>query len=139
MSEPVVVDTNILVRAFLSGKKEEDNVLRYATSKGRQLVYGQGQLKEFVEVLGYKRIKNRYPINHEEVKRFGRWLMEKEEVEPEIATICRDPDDNYVIGLALRAAKKGKAYLVKADKDILELKGKINQVEILTPGEFLLK
>lgn len=136
MSEPVVVDTNILVRAFLSGKMEEDEILKHAISGGRRLVYGRDQLVELAEVLGYERITKKYRVEAEELEKLGRWVMEKEEIEPEEINLCQDPDDNYVIGLVKRAARRSKAYLVTGDKHILKLKGKIEGVEIMRPGEF---
>ena len=37
----------------------------------------------------------------------------------------------------MRAARKSLVYLVTGDKDILDLKGKVENVTIITPGEFL--
>ena len=129
MFEAVVVDTNILVLG--------DNILKKAVSGGRYLVYGAKQLEELVEVLGYERIRKRYSISQDEVSKLGKWVMKNKEVEPVIVELCRDPDDNYMVGLAMKAAKKKKAFLVTGDKDILDLRGKIKNVEILRPGEFL--
>ena len=137
MSAAVVVDTNILVRAFLSGKKDQDEILKRATGGERYLVYGAKQLEELVEVLGYERIKRKYPIVREEINKLGEWLLSKKEIEAREVSLCRDPDDNYVIGLAMRAAKNKRAYLVTSDKDILILKGKVEGVDIVKPGEFL--
>lgn len=134
----VVVDTNILVRAVLSGKRSEDNVLKKAVSEGFGLVCGRRQIKELVEVLAYERIAKKYMVDREEVGMFVKWLTKKSrEVEAEKIELCRDADDNYIVGLAVRAAKRRRVYLVTGDKDILDLKGRIERVEIVTPGEFL--
>lgn len=134
----VVVDTNILVRAFLSGKKSEDNILKAVLDRECVWISGREQLREFVEVLGYTRITKKFNFNKEEVNIFCQWLIdETKEIEPENVDFCRDPDDNYILGLAIRAARKQEVYLVTGDKDILHLKEKIGKVKILTPGEFL--
>ena len=137
MSEAVVLDTNILVRAVLSKAFLGDNILRKTVSGGRYLVYGAKQFEELVEVLGYERIRRKYLINDEEMSKLGKWVMKSKEVEPVVVELCRDPDDNYMIGLALKVAKNKKAFLVTGDKDVLVLNGKVKNVEILTPGEFL--
>lgn len=46
----------------------------------------------------------------------------------------RDPDDAWVLASAL----DGKAdVLVTGDKDLLELKGKVSEVKIMSPREFI--
>jgi len=59
----VIVDTNILVRAFLSGKLADDKILRLIIRGQHQLVYGRRQLEEFTRVLGYRRITKKYFID----------------------------------------------------------------------------
>lgn len=134
----IIVDTNVLVRAFLSGARQEDKILKKIFRSGYNLVYSRDQLNEFVEVLGYKRVTRKYILESEEIKKFLKIIKIKgRKLEPEKVQLCRDPDDNHIIGLAMRAAKRNKAYLVTGDKDILDLKEKIEKVKILTPGEFL--
>lgn len=134
----VIVDTNILVRAFLSGKQTDDKILRLIISGNYQLIYGQNQMEEFTRVLGYRRITKKYHIDELAVGEFLNWIIGNgRELEPQTIKICRDPDDNYIIGLALKAAKIQQVYLITGDKDILALKGKILKVEILTAGKFV--
>lgn len=133
-----IVDTNILVRAFLSGKKSEDNILKAVLNRGCAWISGSDQLKEFIEVLGYTRITSKFKFNEEEVNLFCQWIVdETREVEPEAVNLCRDPDDNYILGLAIRASKRQEVYLITGDKDILELKKKLKNIKILEPGVFL--
>lgn len=134
----VIADTNIFIRAFLSQKFQEDEILRKIFRGGYKLLYGKEQIKEFIEVLGYQRLSKHYRIDRDDVDKFIKFIVKKgKQVDADLCDLCRDLDDNYILGLAMRAAKRYKSYLVTGDKDILDLKGKIEKVEILTPGEFL--
>lgn len=138
MSVTVVVDTNILVRATLSGKGLTDAVLEKIGTGDMTLVYSQNQLEELLEVLGYDRIGKKYKVNRDIVEEVLNWISKfGREIGAEEVELCRDPDDNHVVGLAVKAAKKNRAYLISGDHDILVLKKKIKGVKILTAGEFI--
>lgn len=138
MSEAIVVDTNFLVRVFLSGNERRDVVFRKIRQLGLRLVYGREQFDELFEVLGYARITKNYNIDRDKLIRFRDWIIRKGmEVESETVSMCRDPDDNYILGLATSSSRDIKTYLLTSDKDILDLRGKIKNVRICTPGEFL--
>ena len=138
MSGPVVVDTNILVRAVLSGKGREDAISNKIGVEDWLLKYGSEQLEEMVDVLGYERITKKYKWDKSVVGSLVQWVMGYgRQVLPTKVSQCRDEDDNYVIGLAMTVARRGKVYLVTGDKDILVLNGEIPKVVILRPGEFL--
>ncbi len=134
----VIADTNILVRAVLSGRGREDAIIDKIGNEDWRLVYGKEQLEEMVRVLGYERISKKYKWNKGAVDELISWTVKYgREVRAVEVDICRDKDDNYVVGLAVRAARKTGVYLVTGDKDILDLKGKIEKVTIVTLGEFL--
>jgi len=134
----VIVDTNILVRAFLSGKLADDKILRLIIRGQHQLVYGRRQLEEFTRVLGYRRITKKYFIDKKTLAEFLLWIGENgKEIEAEEVNLCRDPDDNQILGLAVAAARGKVVYLITGDRDILVLKEKIKGVQILTAGEFV--
>ena len=136
----VIADTNIFIRAFLSKKFQEDAILRKIFRGGYKFLYGKDQIKEFVEVLGYDRLKKHYQIDRDDIGEFIKFIVKKgKQVEAESCNLCRDPDDNYILGLAIRASKREKVWLVTGDKDILALKKKIKGVQILTAGEFVKK
>ncbi|MEK7155060.1 MAG: putative toxin-antitoxin system toxin component, PIN family [Patescibacteria group bacterium] len=138
MSGLVVVDTNILVRAVLSGKGKEDAIIGKIGNEDWRLVYGEEQLEELIRVLGYRRIAKRYKWDKGSVDELVSWMIKYgREVRAVEVDICRDKNDNYVVGLAVRAARKTGVYLVTGDKDILDLKGKVGNVTIVTPGECL--
>lgn len=134
----VVVDTNILIRAFLSGKLGEDQILHIVLHRRCEFIYSRRQLQEFTAVLGYQRIVKKYVVDPTLVRTLLRWVNDHgKEVDAEPVDLCRDPSDNHIIGLALNAAKNRTVYLVTGDRDILALRRKVKGVVILTPGEFL--
>ncbi len=133
-----VVDTNILIRAYLSGNQSEDAILKKIIDNNYLWISGRKQLEEFIEVLGYKRITNKFAIEKDDLGKFCQWIIDRtQETEPEQIDICRDPDDNYILGLAVRASKRQKVYLITGDKDILDLKKKLKNIIFIRPGEFL--
>lgn len=134
----IIADTNIFVRAFLSKKFQEDAILRKIFRDGYRFLYGREQINEFIEVLGYERLKRHYDIDRNEIDRFIKFIIKKgKQIEADDFDLCRDPDDNYILGLAIRASKRQEVYLITGDKDILDLKKKLKNVKILKPGEFL--
>lgn len=134
----VVVDTNILIRAFLSGKLGEDRILQIVLHRRCDLMYSRRQLHEFTAVLGYERIVKKYTIDQTLVQTFLQWVSDYgKEVDAEPVKLCRDPSDNHILGLALHAARNRTVYMVTGDQDILSLRGKVKRVAILTAGEFL--
>ena len=134
----VIVDTNVLVRAVLSGRGREDAIIDKIGNEDWRLAYGKGQLEEMVRVLGYERISKKYKWDKDAVDELISWVVKYgRQIQAAEVEMCRDKDDNYVVGLVVRAARKSLVYLVTGDKDILDLKGKVENVTIITPGEFL--
>ena len=133
----VVVDTNVLVRAFLKRGGSDGILFQKAIKKNVQLWYGNGLLRELARVLSYPRLV-RYGITQEAIDSFIKTLIiHGKMVIPKSTTLCRDPDDNEILGIALAVAIDSPVSLISADKDILALKGTIERVRILTPQEFL--
>lgn len=137
----VVIDTSVLVRAFLKKTGGDWKVYEMFLGGIFNLYYSQELLDEFLNTIKYPRIKKRIRIENEPVEVFLESIFEYGKLKiPEEVNICRDVRDNHVIGLAKRAKRKTeKAYLITHDEDILVLKGKVEGVEIVTPGEFLRK
>lgn len=133
----VVVDTNILVRALINPDGSDGKILRMAFDETVQLWYSKGLLLEFIRVLSYPRLKkylgsnNRSDVFLESLITFGKIIT------PQVVHLCRDPDDNEIIGVAMAVAANHPVALVSADKDILVLTGSIDGVAIMTPQEFL--
>ena len=133
----VVVDTNVLVRALLSPDGSDWRVFQLAIDEKIAMWYSYGLLSELVRVCTYPRLK-KYHITNETSAVFIETLVTfGKVVQPQLTTLCRDPEDNEVLGIALAVAASAAVYLISADKDILILKGNIEGVHILTPQEYL--
>ena len=133
----VIVDTNVLVRAFLNRNNSDGRVFAKAISGDIQLWYSRRLLEELHRVLLYPRLA-RYKVTGEAIDAFIKMLMlYGKPVQPKPTTLCRDPDDNEILGLALALVGKDPVYLISADKDLLALRGSIDGITIMTPQEFL--
>lgn len=133
----VVVDTNILVRAFLKPDCSDGKVVQLAFNETLQLWYSNGLLIEFIRVLFYPRFK-KYQVNQERVRRFlDSIVAHGNSIIPLETKRCRDENDNEILGIAMAVAADAPVALVSADKDILVLKGSVEGVQIMTPQEFL--
>lgn len=133
----VVIDTNILVRALLSPDGSDALILRLAFERKITLLYSNGILIELLRVLKYPRMK-KFGVAEEEIDAFVRAIITYgKAVVPKEVHLCRDPDDNEILGIALALVGKDPVYLVSADEDLLTLRGSIDGVTILTPQEFL--
>lgn len=133
----VVVDTNVLVRAFLNRNHSDGKVFTKAIIGEITLWYSRYLLEELLRVLLYPRLA-RYMVTREAIDAFiNTMIVCGNLVQPESTTLCRDPDDNEILGIALALVGKDSVYLISADKDLLTLRGSIEGVTILTPQEFL--
>ncbi len=133
----VVVDTNILVRALLSPDGSDALVLRLAFDRKVSLLYSNGILIELLRVLQYPRMK-KFGVAEEEIDAFVRAITTHgKAIVPKEIHLCRDEDDNEILGTALALVGSKPVYLISADEDLLVLRGSIDGVTILTPQEFL--
>lgn len=132
----VVIDTNILVRALLSPDGSDAAILRLGFDRKVSLLYSKGILTELLRVLKYPRMK-KFGVAEEERDAFVRAIITYgKAVVPKEAHLCRDEDDNEILGIALASGQK-RTYIITADLDLLVLAGSIDGVMILTPQEFL--
>ncbi len=133
----VVVDTNVLVRALLRPDGSDWRVFTLATDGKITLWYSHGLLTELARVCTYQRLK-KYHITNEAAATFIEMIIAfGKTAEPHSTTLCRDPDDNEILGLALAVTGGDPVYLVSADKDLLALRDSIEGVTVLTPQEYL--
>ena len=128
----LIVDTNILVSAFVFKSETADNVVRFAAKK-HTLLFSESTFKElkstllkekFAEIVELPTIRNLI-FN---LVRIGEFIEPKIEI-----TECRDHKDNKFLELAVA----GNAdCIVTGDNDLLKLHPfRINRV--ITPREFL--
>lgn len=134
-----VVDTNILVRALLKPDSSDGAVFRLFLNSQLELFYSQTQLAELEGVLTYSRIEKKYHLLPDDVATFlGTIISYGVLVEPSHrVSLCRDPDDNELLSVAVSMEKGEPTYLITADKDLLVLAGTVRGITILTPQAYL--
>jgi len=112
-----IIDTNLFV-SFLIGKRLK-GLKKLIVDSEMSLIFSEQNISELQLVT--KRPKLQQYFNKEEVDELINFIFNighiyKITTEP---NICRDPKDNFLLGLA----EKSKAdYLVTGDKDLLEIK-----------------
>lgn len=134
-----VVDTNVFVRALLRPGCSDGMIFKQFLSGTVDAFYSQTQFAEIGRVLTYPRLAKKYHLTAEMVLVFLKTIAAFGKlVSPEkTITLCRDADDNDLLSVAVSIASGPAVYLITADKDLLILQGKVNNVEIVTPQEFL--
>ena len=126
----VVIDTNLWI-SFLIGKKL-DCLLELLDNPWFELVSTARLNEEILEVS--RRPKLCKYFHEENVLLLEEW-MNQHFVMVEIDDIpkrCRDPKDDYLLELAVRA---NAIYFVSGDKDLLDI-GQINECRIMTVAQF---
>ncbi len=126
----VVLDTNVLVAAFLSEGVCYKLLLR-ARKREYDLVLSDGIIAEFEGVLLHK-----FSLSRSELSDIRNLLAEatreiREEVDP-IKPVSRDPDDDKILACA---SASGADYLVTGDEDLLVVK-RYGGTKILAPRDF---
>lgn len=134
-----VIDTNILVRANITENGSDFLVYKAFLNGEFRFLFSEGLISEINRVLHYGRIFKRYNFSDQKISEFldsivtfGKFVHN-----PRPVKICRDKDDDEILSVALAIAGKNPVYVVSGDKDLLELKGKVEGVKILTASEFL--
>lgn len=134
-----VVDTNVLVRALLKANGSDGTIFEAFKNDQFELLYSSETIKELKKVLAYRRIFEKYKLNNHKIEVFVRTIVNfgKFVFTPEKVKICRDPNDDELLSIALAIYTRKPLYVVSGDKDLLELKGKVKGVKIVTAGEFV--
>lgn len=133
----IVLDSTVLVSAFLASQGAAAAVLAHARAGRVQLAVSDAILAETARVLlTYPHIRQRYHYPDAQVHAFCEGLSQVSLLMtdfPSLYGISRDPNDDMVLACALAAEA---AYLVTRDKDLLILQYYEN-VAIVTPEVFL--
>jgi putative PIN family toxin of toxin-antitoxin system len=129
-----VVDVNVLISGVLSAKGASAEVLRASRDGLFELVVSELLLAELKRAVSYPKLRERIPP--EKAAAFVNWvrdhgtLAEDPESPPPLGS--RDPDDDYLLALAISR----RAYLVTGDQDLLILG---DDLPILSPAQFTTK
>ena len=133
----VVADANILVSAALAPSPQSPSVrIIDAALDGRiELVMSPALLEEIADVLSRPRIRRR--LSADDAQLFladvaAQVVMLADPLDP--PTVCRDPDDDYLVALAMIA---GAEVLVSGDDDLLAVEPARAGVEVMTPRQLV--
>ena len=131
----VVLDTNQLVSSLLSTQGLQHHLIDAWRRRAFLLLLVPGQIDEVAEILSRPKIKKKYRIDPGDREAFLQLLRLDALLLPHRAPpgICRDPDDDYLLGCA---AEGGANYLVTGDEDLLTI-GRYQGVVILNARDFL--
>lgn len=138
MPEPLtaVVDSTVLVSAFLTPGGVSSELLRYAREGVFLVFLSEEVLTETQHTLSYPRIRARYTYTDEDVADFLNRLRAAANLVsdlPHVTVVIRDPKDDMVIATARKAEA---AYLITRDDDLLSLH-EYEDITIITPEAFM--
>lgn len=131
-----VIDSTILVSAFLTPGGVSDELLHYAREGVFVVSLSEEILTETQHTLTYPRIRARYDYTDEDIADFMERLRIAANLVPnlpQLTGIVRDPNDDMVIATARRAQA---AYIVTRDDDLLSLRTH-EGITIITPEAFM--
>jgi putative PIN family toxin of toxin-antitoxin system len=127
----VVIDTNVWISAFLTGKGAPALLVRHVLEQGRP-VFSAATFSELEARLWlpkfdrYVSMDNRKALLHD-VEALAYWTEVPAEIEAQ--TFCRDPDDDKFIQAAMAAKAP---WLLTGDQDLLAVP-KLSGLRILSP------
>jgi uncharacterized protein len=132
-----VLDTNVFVSRFLSPRGVPAEIFQHWKAEVFELVVSEPILAEYVQVLGYEKVRSRHRMGEAEIadiisdlRRYA-VLVEPKET-PRV--VKDDPDDDKFLSCAVVG---GAEYIVSGDAHLLALRT-YQDIQILSPRAFLL-
>lgn len=132
----VVLDTNVLISAFISAKGAPAQVFDLWQEGLLEIVTSQEALDEIQRVLTYPRIRGRLRFSDEQVQQYLLLLREYAVYLEDLtipAVIAADPDDDVFLALALSSNAQ---YIVSGDGHPVDV-GVYQDIAIVNPAAFL--
>lgn len=132
----VVLDTNVIVSAFIAPNGPPAIILRLAEARAYDLVASGAILSEYERVLGYPHVRALHRKTDVEIGTIvGRLAKIAERITPteRIAVVEEDPDDDKFIECAVEADAD---FIVSGNKHLLKV-ATFRGIQILPPAQFL--
>jgi uncharacterized protein len=133
----VVLDTNILISAFITPNGEPAQVVKLLQTEDFYLILSADVFKEIERVIQYPKLRTLYQYTDEQVeaflegiRRIAIWV----EVTERLAVVQNDESDNRFIELAVAGSAR---YIITGDKRHLLKIRRYQSIEIVSPTEFL--
>ena len=130
----VVLDTGILIAALITVDTPPDKIYQAWKKKRFELFTSEWQLEEFRRVSRYPKLRNF--LNPTEAGQMVNGLKLNAFVYTSLPTVdlCKDPDDNPILAIALESKAD---FLVTVDKrDLLSME-RIRMTPIISAASFL--
>lgn len=130
----VVLDTNVLLSAFINRDGYPARALTLWLDKKIDLVTSSAQIDEFRHASRYPRVRRR--VNPAQVGRLVNGLRQRAIVIEDLPEIdaSPDPDDNRILATAIAGRAR---YLVTGDKSDLLSLGRVQGVRIVSVRAFV--
>ena len=130
-----VIDTNILIRAFIKPQGTVGPILQRVRDGSFVLIYSGALLDELLATLVLPSIRDKYRICDEAIEALVALLVLRGEIVAphRRIRICRDAGDDMVIEAALAG---NASHVVTGDKDLLVV-GQYEGVSFVEPRAFL--
>lgn len=132
----VVLDTNVLVSAFVSSKGAPAQVFNLWREGKLEIVTSPEAIDELKRVLTYPRLRGRLRYSdkqlHQHLSLLKEYAVFVENLSV-VAVVAADPDDDKFLALALASQAQ---YIVSGDGHLLDL-GMYQGISIVTPTAFL--
>lgn len=134
----IVVDTNVLIKGSISHRNEYRRLLNLAYSGDVKIYGSQATYEEFKDKIHHRRLTrflSKQLFTAEKIISEYRNLVGLVTIPANLKqlSICRDPDDDEWIRIALSAGVK---IVVTEDEDLLSLK-KHEEIRFITTAAFL--
>lgn len=130
-----VIDTNVLLSAFIKRHSMPGRVLEYVRSGRLTPIYSAAMLDELLDVFSRPRFQRRYFIRAEDIDALFALLQavgEPVAVQTQV-TDCRDSKDNKF----LEAALAGRADCIISGDDDLHVLHPWRGIEVLAPAQVI--
>jgi len=131
----VVVDMNVLISATIKPNSPLAQILVFIRDGRFDFLYFPEFFQEYMEVCSRPRLWEKYSLDRDELEATIQ-IMASRGILVHVVTqvdVCRDPDDNVILSLALDDRAD---YIVSGDKDLLDLTS-FRSIPIIRPVEFL--
>ena len=133
----IVLDTNVLISAFLSRTGTPYQVFELTRTSDMALIMSRAVFQELERVIRYPHLRSHANYSDNQVERFLRGIDQISvwvSVDQTLAAITNDESDNRLLELAVA----GKArYIITGDKRHLLPLRRFQGIEVVSPTEFL--
>jgi putative PIN family toxin of toxin-antitoxin system len=133
----VVLDTHVLVSAFLSPSGVPARILKYFEQEAFELLLSEEILMEYKAALRYDQVKKAHKLADVQIAGVLEDLRAPSKlIRPtvSVSVVASDPDDNMLFACALAG---GAQFVISGDTHVLAVKH-YQEIQVLSPKLFLI-